>query len=83
MMASSGYTLDQLLDWCRQDELIENFERQEEIVVITHGGRRLALQPEEALTLLKDLFASRSGGSTTRIPGLEGLRWRKDRGATS
>jgi hypothetical protein len=83
MIVSTGYTLDQLLTWCRQDELIDYFEQVDDVVVIVRGGRRFAFQPEEAMVLLKELFTSRGGSFASTRNGLDALNRQSNSGAAS
>ena len=56
MMAKNGYTLEQLLSWCVEDQLIDEFTFCDESIKICRKGEVEEYQRAEAVSYLKDLF---------------------------
>lgn len=54
----SGYSLDQLLQWCESDQLIDGFTISDDRVVIFHEGERRSFSPGDAHTFLKGVFTA-------------------------
>ena len=57
MSGQTGYTLDQLLDWCTQAHLIEGFAVDGESVFIIQGGIERELDHVTAKQYLKGMFS--------------------------
>ncbi len=55
---SGGYTLDQLLEWCTHDRLIEGYDKLEDSVVIFENGSRHEFDVSAARRFLKGMFTS-------------------------
>ena len=66
MTASNGYTLDQLLEWSVDDDLIDGYERHEDRMTLIVGDKRQELPFDEARTYLKSQFGPR--GKEDRSP---------------
>lgn len=58
MSGSPGYTLDQLLEWCRQDRLIDGFQVDEDAILIWHDGIEHALSHADARLYLTQMFTA-------------------------
>jgi hypothetical protein len=56
MSGHSGYTLDQLLEWCTQAHLIEGFRNDGEFVWIFQNGIETELDHVAAKKYLKSIF---------------------------
>lgn len=56
MSGSTGYSLDQLLEWCRQDRLIDGFRKEAEAILIWHDGRERTLSHADAMLYLTRMF---------------------------
>lgn len=56
MSGSTGYSLDQLLEWCRQDRLIDGFKKEAEAILIWKGGRERTLSHADAMLYLTRMF---------------------------
>lgn len=66
MSGSAGYSLDQLLEWCTQDGLIDGFTKNGEIVSITLDGVEKRLDHVAARKYLKSIFTGVARGSGGR-----------------
>lgn len=69
-MRKGGYTLEQLLSWCVDDGLIDDFSSTGGQVEIRRGSKRSQLTRPAAIQFLKDLFRAESqsvGQSDPRI----------------
>ena len=55
-MAQNGYTLEQLLSWCVEDQLIDEFTFCDSSVEICRKGEVEEFQRAEAVAYLKELF---------------------------
>ncbi len=56
MSGFTGYSLEQLLEWCTQDGLIDGFERNGEFVSIMLDGVERKLDEVAARRYLKSIF---------------------------
>jgi hypothetical protein len=56
MSGHSGYTLDQLLEWCTQGHLIEGYRNDGEFVWICQNGIETELDHAAAKNYLKSIF---------------------------
>ena len=56
MSGTAGYSLDQLLEWCKQDHLIDGFLKEEEAILIWQGGTEYALNIDDARMYLTQMF---------------------------
>ena len=56
--SSGGYTLEQLLEWCQHDRLIEGYDVEGDLVVIFHEGTRIEYSQQDAHTFLRGIFTS-------------------------
>lgn len=56
MSGHTGYTLDQLLEWCAQAHLIDGFKNDGEFVLILHDGVEKELDRVAAKKYLKTIF---------------------------
>ena len=68
MSGSTGYSLDQLLEWCKQDHLIDGFRKDSEAVLIWHDGAERILSHTDARLYLTRMFTGirlRSDDETT------------------
>lgn len=62
-LQDGGYTLDQLLQWCEEDRLIDGYDKTDESVIIFVNGGSRTLTFREATALLKGMFTSTQRGS--------------------
>lgn len=53
---TSGYSIDQLLEWSLEDRLIDGYERNGETVIIIRGNNARELRSREAKHYLKRMF---------------------------
>lgn len=60
---SGGYTLDQLLEWCTHDRLIEGYDKLEDSVVIFENGSRHEFDVSTARRFLTGMFTSTHRGT--------------------
>ncbi len=67
---SGGYSVDQLLEWCKHDRLIESYDRSDEGVVICYNGSRREYSVPDAHAFLKTIFTSSHRGSSSEDPNL-------------
>lgn len=56
MSDASGYSLEQLLTWCSQDRLIDDYLQRDGVVVIFRNGVREEFSRSDAHTYLKGVF---------------------------
>ena len=56
MSGSTGYSLDQLLEWCKQDRLIDGFRKDTDVILIWHEGTERTLSHAEARLYLTKIF---------------------------
>lgn len=54
----TGYSLDQLLTWCLEDQLIDDYLKTDEGVVITQGKVSHQLSHARARSFLAGIFGS-------------------------
>lgn len=60
---SGGYSLDQLLEWCTDDRLIDGYDKSDEGVVIIQDGSRREFNLLDAHAFLKGIFTATQRGS--------------------
>ena len=63
MSGTAGYSLDQLLEWCKQDHLIDGFLKEEGAILIWQGGTEYALNIDDARLYLTQMFTGVSRNS--------------------
>ncbi len=56
MAGSTGYSLDQLLEWCKQDRLIDGFRKESEVILIWQNGTERMLSHADARVYLTRVF---------------------------
>lgn len=56
MGGSTGYSLDQLLEWCWQDRLIDGFRKEGEAILIWQDGQERSLSRADAMVYLTMMF---------------------------
>lgn len=56
MSGTAGYSLDQLLEWCKQDRLIDGFRKNPEGILIWQEGVERKLSHTDAKLLLTSIF---------------------------
>lgn len=58
MSRSAGYTLDQLLRWCKQDRLIDGFRKVDGAILIWSNGTERSLSYDDARLYLTQMFTA-------------------------
>ena len=56
MMSRTGYTLEQLLSWCVEYQLIDEFTFCDDSIEICRKGEAQEFERPEAVSYLKELF---------------------------
>ncbi len=56
MSGSAGYSLDQLLEWCKQDRLIDGFRKDDQAILIWQEGTERSLSHADARLFLTRMF---------------------------
>ncbi len=56
MSGSAGYSLDQLLEWCTQDRLIDGFRKDDGAILIWHNGTEHMFSHADARLYLTKMF---------------------------
>lgn len=70
MTAQKGYTLEQLLSWCVDDQLIDEFTFSDNSIEICRRGEIREFERPEAVSYLKELFGqeAESVGQSDPLP---------------
>ena len=68
MSDSAGYSLDQLLEWCKQDRLIDGFRKDDGAILLWHDGTERSLSYADARLYLTRIFTGVNVNSDDESP---------------